>query len=185
MTDITSQGRGFSWRLIAWGVAGTLLLIPLIAMQFTNEVQWSLTDFLFAGVLIVAVGAAFELFVRMSSKGAYRLGAAMGLFGCFLLVWVNGAVGIIGSENNQANLLYATVLLVGIVGSVTVQFRAGGMAVVFILMALTQGLIGLIAILAKLNGAQTDALELVAINGVFIALFFGAAMLFRQAANSE
>jgi hypothetical protein len=35
-------------RVLA-GHGGTLLLLPLVAMQFTREVNWGLEDFLAAG----------------------------------------------------------------------------------------------------------------------------------------
>ena len=51
--------------------------------------------------------------------------------GAFFLVWVNGAVGIIGNEENQANLLFFGVLAVAVVGSLIARFRAKGMALTF------------------------------------------------------
>ena len=43
-------------RLLAWGAAAALLLLPLVAMQFTEEVNWTVFDFLvFGSMLAVAV----------------------------------------------------------------------------------------------------------------------------------
>jgi hypothetical protein len=41
----TSDGsgrRGSRWRLAIWGTAALILLLPLLAMQFTDEVAWDL-----------------------------------------------------------------------------------------------------------------------------------------------
>ena len=52
-------------RLIVWAVVVALiLLIPLVAMQFTSEVNWTLSDFVFAGVLLFGTGLTYELVAR-------------------------------------------------------------------------------------------------------------------------
>ena len=50
----------------------------------------------------------------------YRRAFFVGFLGVFLLFWVNGAVGIIGSEDNPANLLYGGVVLTGFVGIINI-----------------------------------------------------------------
>jgi len=45
--------RGSRWRIAAWAAAALLLLLPLVAMQFTDEVVWDVADFAFAGALLV------------------------------------------------------------------------------------------------------------------------------------
>lgn len=116
------------WRIIGWGIAVALILSPLIAMRFTKEVNWTASDFLFAIIMFGGVGLLFELAVRMSRNSFYRAGVALALLGCFLLVWVNEAVGIIDGEDNPANLLFGVVILIAIFGSVLARFRSNGMA---------------------------------------------------------
>ena len=60
------------WRIIGWSLAGSVLLIPLVAMQFTKEVQWTVGDFMFAALLIGLVGTAFELAVREHAGAVQR-----------------------------------------------------------------------------------------------------------------
>ena len=98
--------RGIPWRILGWGGPVALLLVPFVAMQFTSEVQWDAIDFVFMGGLIGGIGFAFELLARRGGY-AFRIAAGLALLAVFLLVWLNGAVGIIGSENNDANLMYA------------------------------------------------------------------------------
>jgi hypothetical protein len=66
-------------------------------------------------MLLLATGA-FELTLRASGSLAYRFAAAITIGVCFLLVWFSLAVGIIGSEDHPANLLYAGVLAIGRAG---------------------------------------------------------------------
>lgn len=74
-----------------------ILLIPFIAMQFTNEVNWSLFDFVLAGVLLMGTGFMIELSIRLiKNKNAQIAMIVAILFGLFLL-WAEMAVGIFGS----------------------------------------------------------------------------------------
>ena len=77
-------------------VAG-LLLIPLIAMQFTNEVNWTLPDFVVAGVLLSGTGLMCELVMRKVNKIKYRITICAVLLAALLLVWLELAVGIFGT----------------------------------------------------------------------------------------
>lgn len=75
-------------------VTGALLLVPLIAMQFTAEVSWGVGDFLAAGTLIFAAGiaiAAADQRVRGRVRRAVIITAI--LFSA-ALVWAELAVGI-------------------------------------------------------------------------------------------
>lgn len=57
-----------------------ILSLPLVAMQFTDEVVWILADFLVAGVLLATIGVALELAVRKAGNLATALGiAALGV----------------------------------------------------------------------------------------------------------
>lgn len=84
------------WRIMGWVAAAIMLLLPLIAMQFTDEVDWSGSDFMIFGSMLIIVGGALELTVRMTPNNTYRWVIGVALAAAFMLVWVNGAVGIIG-----------------------------------------------------------------------------------------
>ena len=122
-----AHGGGNRWRIVGWGIAVALILTPLVAMQFTRQVDWTASDFLFAVVLLGGVGATFELAVRRSHSPAYRAGVAFALAAVFLIVWANGAVGMIGSEGNPYNLYFYGVILVALTGAVMARFRPAGM----------------------------------------------------------
>lgn len=75
----------------------SLLLIPLIAMQFTEEVNWSLFDFFVAGLLLVGAGLLIEYVSRRVSGAIKRKLVIAGIVVLFVLVWAEMAVGIFGS----------------------------------------------------------------------------------------
>lgn len=74
-----------------------LLLIPLISMQYTNEVNWNLADFFVMGILLLGVGALFELVLRRFQKLNQRIALFAIIVLGFLIVWAELAVGIFGS----------------------------------------------------------------------------------------
>ena len=74
-----------------------LLSIPLIAMQFTNEVDWKLPDFLIMGVLLLGTGLLCELVMRKVKKTAYRIAICGLLLLILFLIWAELAVGIFGT----------------------------------------------------------------------------------------
>lgn len=74
-----------------------LLLIPAIAMQFTQEVQWSIGDFLVMGVLLFCLGAALDLLrQKIFSRPKRRIWTLVVVL-FFLLLWAEMAVGIFNS----------------------------------------------------------------------------------------
>lgn len=78
------------------GVIVTILLIPAIAMQFSTEVNWSLFDFVIAGILLLLTGLAIEFVLRKVSK-KYQIILVLTILGLFLLIWIELAVGIFGT----------------------------------------------------------------------------------------
>lgn len=134
--------------MAGWASAAVLLLIPLVAMQFTDEVKWDVFDFAAFGSMLLGAGVLCELAVRMTFNAAYRFAVGIAVAAAFLLIWVNLAVGIIGSEDNPANLMYAAVLAIAAVGAVIGRFQPAGMARALSAAALAQALVGIIALAA-------------------------------------
>ena len=71
-----------------------LLLVPLIAMNFTDAVNWKLDDFIAAGVLLLGTGLMCELVLRRVKKVKHRILICTGLLVALLLIWTELAVGI-------------------------------------------------------------------------------------------
>ena len=165
--------------------AALILLLPLLAMQITDEVVWDLTDFAVAFVLLVGTGLMYELAVRKSGNIAYRAAIGVALAAALLLVWINLAVGIIGSENNPANLMYIGVFAVGIIGALIARFQPHGMARALFATALAQALVAVIAVIAgEHQNPVSSVSEILKVNGFFVALWVGSALLFRRAASA-
>ena len=78
------------------GIA-VILLIPLIAMQFTEEVKWTLSDFLVMGFLLMGTGLLCELVIRKVRKTNWQIAFCLLLLLAFLLIWAELAVGIFGT----------------------------------------------------------------------------------------
>ena len=95
---VTNQSTVKNVRLIAiLSVATALLLLPLIAMQFTNEVNWGSFDFLIMGVLLYGTGLSCELVMRKVKSTGGRLIFCGAILLALFLIWAELAVGIFGS----------------------------------------------------------------------------------------
>jgi len=160
-----------------------LLLLPWIAMQFTGEVNWVANDFVAAGVLLWGTAFLLLLGLRKAANRPHRAAVGLALGAALLLIWINMAVGIIGDEDNPANLMYLGVLAVGGVGAMIARFRPHGMAVALLAATVTLALTVAIALVTRANGdSLRDAVEIVVPNSIFLALFGASAWLFRRAA---
>jgi len=167
------------WRLAVWGTAALLLLLPLVAMQFTNQVQWAGTDFIVMGTMLWVACSAYELAVRLSRNSGYRLAFGIAIVAGFLTVWVNLAVGMIGNEDNPFNLLFGGVLAIAASGALLAQFRARGMARTMLATAIAQALVVAVALVGAwdMRGAVFSA--------CFVAPWLVSAQLFRKAAQAR
>jgi hypothetical protein len=178
--------RKMPWRVLGWGIAAVLLLLPLIAMQFTTEVNWTASDFVFAAIVFGLVGGTFELAVRKSGNLWYRGGVAMALATAFLLVWINGAVGIIGDEGNPANLMFLAVIAIAGAGAVVARFEAAGMARAMAMAAVAEGVVGLITLFYRLGANEPPFFPGVPmLIGFFALAWLLSAWLFAKAASER
>lgn len=82
------------FMLAYWAFAIFLLLLPLIGMQFSSEVNWGAFDFVVFGVMLLALGIGLEVTIRATSKPSHRVVTGVILLVAFLLVWAQLAVGI-------------------------------------------------------------------------------------------
>ena len=94
-----------------------ILLLPLLAMQFTDEVVWDLADFAIAGVLLFGAGLMYEL---VAMKGAIRVPSRRRRCGgCSTPPCLDEPCRWpYRKRGNPANLMYAGVLAVGFIGAI-------------------------------------------------------------------
>jgi hypothetical protein len=135
-------------------------------------------------MLATACGT-YELATRVTRNKAYRAAVGVALAAAFILVWMNLAVGIIGNEDNPANLMYGGVLAVGIIGAVIARFQPYGMARAFVATGVAQALVAVGALIARLGLPWSGPAEVLMLNGFFVALWLTSAGLFRKAAREQ
>jgi len=167
-------------------VTAFILLLPLLAIQFTDEVNWTWFDFVAAGTLLFGSGLTYELIARKAGNSAYRAAVGVAVAAALLLVWINLAVGIIGSEDNPVNLMCFGVLFVGIFGAGIARLRPLGMARALFTTAFAQALVPMIALIIVKSQARSmheppGVLGVLALNSFFVMLFVVSALLFRHA----
>jgi len=182
-------------RLTAWAaVVALILLVPLIAMQFTEEVKWTAFDFVLMGALIFGTGLTYELVARQGGTIAYRVAVGVACATGFILFWINAAVGIIG--DGPVNLMYLGVLAVGFVGALIARFGARGMALALFATAIAQMTVLAIALVIWKAGWHDLLIDpnaphgpfdpgitpVFALNAVFAMLWVVSGLLFRRAA---
>ena len=149
-----------------------------------NNVNWDIFDFAVFGAMILGVGVAYALAKRRANNTTYRFAFGVALAAAFLLVWVNGAVGIIGNENNDANMMFFGVLLVGLVGAMIARLRPKGMARAMYATAFAQALVAVIALATNLGLAGPSwPWDVLVLTGFFTVLWLFSARLFRKAAR--
>ncbi len=179
-----------SIRRQMWYVAlatASILMVPLVAMLFTTEVNWSLFDFIVMGILLFSTGLTYILISKVSDSMAFRTAVGVAVVAGLLLIWVNLAVGIIGSEDNPANLLYVGVLFVGIIGAGITRLQLRGMAHTMFATALAQMLVPVIALIIWRPSLDEPPgiVGVFILNAFFAALFVVSALLFRRAAQKQ
>ena len=77
--------------------ATVLLLVPFIAMQFSNEVVWTSSDFVLMGILLFGTGLSIETILRKVKTVKNRILLSAAILAVFFLLWAEMAVGLFGS----------------------------------------------------------------------------------------
>lgn len=176
------KSRTSRWRIAAWSTAALLLIAVAVAMQFTDEIDWSVGDFIVAGILLFGSLGAYEAVSRLSNDSTIRAGFGLAIAASLFLLWANGAVGLTDSD---ADAMYLVVIIFTILGAFFVRFRPKGMARIMFLTAIGQALVGIVALIAGMVPPHNAPFEIIRIACIFAAPFVGSALLFRQAALGE
>lgn len=78
-------------------VTTAILMMPLVAMQFTKEVVWTLYDFIVMGTLLSGTGLLMVFAARKIKNTHYKAAVIITLLIALLLIWAELAVGLFGS----------------------------------------------------------------------------------------
>jgi len=83
--------------ILLYAIPVAILSIPLIAMQFTKEVNWAISDFLIMGILLFATVFTIDVVLKKFKTLKSRLIFVVGILALLFLIWAELAVGIFGS----------------------------------------------------------------------------------------
>ena len=95
--NVTNEDLDQLWktlRLIGWGAVALVMLVPAVAMRFTEEVNWTTGDFVFAGVLLIGGAALIELVAWRVRNPVIRIGFALFVVAVVAALWAEAAVGV-------------------------------------------------------------------------------------------
>ena len=90
MNDAVGQNSVFLWIAIA---TAAILLIPLVALQFTAQVSWDMADFIVMGALLFGMASLFVVAARTTARRHRKLIGVI-FVAAFLYIWAELAVGI-------------------------------------------------------------------------------------------
>ena len=82
---------------LIYSIPFVILSIPLIAMRFTKEVNWTLSDFLIMGILLFITTFTIDFVLKKFKTLKSRLILVVATLALLILVWAELAVGIFGS----------------------------------------------------------------------------------------
>lgn len=153
-------------RVLVWSGAAVLFAIPIIANAVGAEgFFWTIGDFVLAVLVIGTAAAVLDLGIRKANALPYAFASAIAVGICFLTFWINAAVGIVGTEDNDANAAFYGVVLFAIL--------AAGLAI-----ALRRGAPDAMARAMVASAiAQVSAGFIVALLGYFAMIFTSVAAL--------
>ncbi|HEU5342379.1 hypothetical protein [Edaphobacter sp.] len=157
-----------------------VLMVPLVASRVVEGWNWPARAFVFVYVLFFATGMAYALIARKMGAWSYKAAVAVALVAGFALGWSNMVQ--VADSGHPENLVYYSVLAVGVVGALLARLEARGLARTLFVMAAT---LALIAVILP-SGAPPDMARRMAIgHGVYVTLFLASGLMFRHASLAE
>ena len=144
-------------------------------------------EFLILGAFAASLVTVFMILkARIPNNSTYKYAVGTALITAFLLFWVNGAVGIIGSSNDDVNMLFYGVLAVGLLGAILSRFRPSGMARSMFVMMIAQILVAAIAVAARWGSSNPVwPSDVITLTCLFSGLWLACGALFLKAARQR
>jgi len=153
-----------------------VLMVPLVASRVVKGWNWSAGSFVFVYVLFFATGMVYVVIARKMGVWSYKAAVGVALVTGFGLAWSN--MVHVADSGNPANLVYYSVLAVGVVGALLARLEARGLARTLFAMAVT---LALIALMLPSGAPPYLARNMAIGHVVFVALFTASGLLFRHA----
>lgn len=169
------------WALLILAV----LAIPFLLSITSEEVQWSSEDYVIMASALAVMACIYEFATNVKRTSLYKYATVVALLAGFVLFWVNGAVGIIGSEDQSVNLLYAVVIVVLLIGAFYSKLEASGMALTLFATAVCQMIVPLVALAfwpPNTISWSPGVSGVFLLSGFFSVLFMISAWMFRRSA---
>lgn len=179
MTGQAQSGLGGQGlRIAVWGGAAALILAAAAAARLTEAMRWETFDFLLFGAVLLAACGLFELLMRRTGSWAYRAAALIAVAAALLTLLAAGAVGIVGSEDEPANLLFLGAIAVAAAGALAARLRPRGMARAMAAAAAAHVLAGVAAVILV-----PDMTGFLLGTALFTPMWLASAWLFGRAAR--
>ncbi|MEY3338358.1 MAG: hypothetical protein RL245_1350 [Pseudomonadota bacterium] len=161
------------WQMVMWGLSAAVLALPAIAMQFSKEIAWGPEDFAVVGALLALLCLTVELAARTSSKRYFLAGVVLAGIGGFALIFINVAVGIIGSEEDPRNLVFYSIPALGFLGALITRFKSTVLVRLLVIMSAIQ--------LSAAFLAPVDMRHImIPFTGIFVGLWLSSALLIQR-----
>jgi hypothetical protein len=156
------------------------LMVPLVASRVVEGWNWKARGFVIVYVLFFGTGMAYALIARKMDAWAYKAAVGLALVAGFALGWSNMVQ--VADSGHPENLVYYSVLAVGVVGALLARLKARGLALTLFAMAAT---LALIAVMLPSGAPPYLARNMAIGHGVYVALFIASGLLFRRASLAE
>ncbi len=173
------------WKSPA-AVTALVLLIPLLGNHFVDGWNWQFRGFVLAGALVFGTAVTYQLVTRHVDRIAYRAAVGVALASGFILVWGNFVQA--ADDINPAAVRYFLVPVVGLIAAAAARFRPNGMARALFATALAQALVlasNLIFRDPHVTSWTPAVLRGFGTNALLVAVFFGSALVVRNAARGK
>lgn len=185
--DTTNNAPNMFGRLTVHGilsglaiVVGVLMLVVIIPLEDEPTA---------IPLVLIAGGVGWYFVTRRRPEPTptttVRLASALAIVSSLLLIWLSLGVGIIGADGDPANMMYFGVLAIGLVVALIGRFRPAGLSRALLAAACAQAFVFAVAVAAGLGQPWSGPLELLGLNGFFVVMFAGSALLFRYATGTS
>lgn len=168
-------------------ITALLLIIPIIGSMTVEGWNWDTFDFVFAYVVFFMTFFAIEMVVKHSKNGTFRMAVAVQVVTMLALLWINGAVGIIGNEGNVVNVWYLAIIALGFLGPLLTRMKGNAMSYVLFTMAVIQMAIPTVAaiVFRPIAAEPPGVIGIFFLNGFFALAWVASGLMYRNAATRK